>query len=94
MTLVSEKSANNFFAENWQKSPKIVIVTSTPSFGPCKTMPFDQSAFDLNRLLHCSEIWKEASFITARWVNRHFTTLPCGTGLPDGWFSNQRSQFE
>jgi pyridoxal/pyridoxine/pyridoxamine kinase len=29
ITLVFEKKAN-FFAENWQKSPKIVIVTSTP----------------------------------------------------------------
>jgi hypothetical protein len=27
--LVFEKNAN-FFAENWQKSPKIVIITSTP----------------------------------------------------------------
>jgi hypothetical protein len=29
ITLVFEKNAN-FFAENWQKSPKIVIITSTP----------------------------------------------------------------
>jgi hypothetical protein len=29
ITLVFEKSAN-FFAENWQKSQKIVIITSTP----------------------------------------------------------------
>jgi hypothetical protein len=31
ITLVSEKNAN-FFAENWQKSQKIVIITSTPDF--------------------------------------------------------------
>jgi hypothetical protein len=29
ITLVAEKNAN-FFAENWQKLPKIVIITSTP----------------------------------------------------------------
>jgi hypothetical protein len=29
ITLVFEKIAN-FFAENWQKSQKIVIITSTP----------------------------------------------------------------
>jgi hypothetical protein len=29
ITLVFEKNAN-FFAENWQKSLKIVIITSTP----------------------------------------------------------------
>jgi hypothetical protein len=29
ITLVFEKNAN-FFAENWQKSQKIVFVTSTP----------------------------------------------------------------
>jgi hypothetical protein len=29
ITLVFEKNAN-FFAENWQKSQKIVIITSTP----------------------------------------------------------------
>jgi hypothetical protein len=28
--LVFEKNANFFFAENWQKSQKIVIITSTP----------------------------------------------------------------
>jgi hypothetical protein len=31
MTLVFEKNAN-FFAENWQKSQKIVIITSTPDW--------------------------------------------------------------
>jgi hypothetical protein len=31
ITLVFEKNAN-FFAENWQKSQKIVIITSTPGF--------------------------------------------------------------
>jgi hypothetical protein len=29
ITLVFEKNAN-FFAENWQKSQKIMIITSTP----------------------------------------------------------------
>jgi Ni,Fe-hydrogenase III small subunit len=29
LTLVFEKNAN-FFAENWRKSPKIVIITATP----------------------------------------------------------------
>jgi hypothetical protein len=29
ITLVFEKNAN-FFAENWEKSPKIVSITSTP----------------------------------------------------------------
>jgi hypothetical protein len=31
ITLVFEKNAN-IFAENWQKSPKIVIITSTPDW--------------------------------------------------------------
>jgi hypothetical protein len=31
--LVFEKNAN-FFAENWQKSQKIVIITSTPGSNP------------------------------------------------------------
>jgi hypothetical protein len=31
ITLVFEKSAN-FFAENWQKSQKIVIITSAPGW--------------------------------------------------------------
>jgi hypothetical protein len=31
ITLVFEKNAN-CFAENWQKSPKIVILTSTPDW--------------------------------------------------------------
>jgi predicted sugar kinase len=31
ITLVFEKNAN-LFAENWQKSQKIVIITSTPDF--------------------------------------------------------------
>jgi hypothetical protein len=37
ITLVFEKNAN-FFAENWQKSLKIVIITSTPgrSFAPAQ----------------------------------------------------------
>jgi predicted secreted acid phosphatase len=33
ITLDFEKNAN-FFAENWQKSQKIVIITSTPGLGP------------------------------------------------------------
>jgi hypothetical protein len=33
ITLVFEKNAN-FFAENWEKSPKIVIITSTPGANP------------------------------------------------------------
>jgi hypothetical protein len=33
ITLVFEKNGN-YFAENWQKSPKIVIITSTPEFWP------------------------------------------------------------
>jgi hypothetical protein len=33
ITLVSEKNANHF-AENWQKSQKIVIITSAPWFLP------------------------------------------------------------
>jgi predicted RNA-binding protein len=33
ITLVFDKNAN-FFAENCQKSPKIVIITSTPGVNP------------------------------------------------------------
>jgi hypothetical protein len=36
ITLVFEKNAN-FFAENWQKSPKIVIITSTPGHPDAET---------------------------------------------------------
>jgi hypothetical protein len=35
ITLVSDKNAN-FFAENWQKSQKIVIITSTPGHPAAK----------------------------------------------------------
>jgi hypothetical protein len=52
-TLFFEKNAN-FFAENWQKSQKIVIITSTPS--------------QIFYILHT-------------------------TGLPDGIFSNPKSNF-
>jgi hypothetical protein len=38
ITLVFEKNAN-FFAENWQKSPKIVIITSTPERGKYTKWP-------------------------------------------------------
>jgi hypothetical protein len=34
ITLVFEKNAEIFFAENCQKSQKIAIITSTPSFCP------------------------------------------------------------
>jgi hypothetical protein len=37
ITLVFEKNAN-FVAENWQKSQKIVIITSTPDQG-CQIFP-------------------------------------------------------
>jgi hypothetical protein len=37
ITLVFEKNAN-FFAENWQKSQKIVILTSTPDLSPPSTL--------------------------------------------------------
>jgi hypothetical protein len=37
ITLFFEKNAN-FFAENWQKSQKIVIITSTPDFILMRTM--------------------------------------------------------
>jgi hypothetical protein len=36
ITLVFEKNAN-FFAENWQKSQKIVIITSTPERKKCSS---------------------------------------------------------
>jgi hypothetical protein len=35
ITLFFEKTAN-FFTENWQKSQKIVIITSTPGHPGCK----------------------------------------------------------
>jgi hypothetical protein len=39
ITLVFEKNAN-FFAENWEKSPKIVIITSTPGHTAANTDGF------------------------------------------------------
>jgi hypothetical protein len=40
ITLVFEKNAK-YFAENWQKSPKIVIITSTPDLvTPCSTYSY------------------------------------------------------
>jgi hypothetical protein len=41
ITLVFEKNAN-LFAENWQKSQKIVTITSTPSH-PAPGRPFEKS---------------------------------------------------
>jgi hypothetical protein len=35
IALVFEKNAN-FFTENWEKSQKIVIITSTPGHPACK----------------------------------------------------------
>jgi hypothetical protein len=35
ITLVFEKNAN-FFAENWEKSQKIVIITSVPGHTACE----------------------------------------------------------
>jgi hypothetical protein len=56
ITLVFKKNAN-FFAENWEKSQKTVIITSTPG---------------------CV----------------HFLKPPTYTpGLPDGIFSNPKSNF-
>jgi hypothetical protein len=37
MTLVFEKNAN-FFAENWRKSQKIEIITSTPNWANFRTL--------------------------------------------------------
>jgi hypothetical protein len=37
ITLVFEKNAN-FFAEDWQKSQKIVIITSTPDWANFRPM--------------------------------------------------------
>jgi hypothetical protein len=39
ITLVFEKNAN-FFAKNWQKSQKIVIITSDRESNPESTMSF------------------------------------------------------
>jgi hypothetical protein len=48
ITLVFEKNAN-FFAENWQKSQKIVIITSTPGTDGNKNSPFVQISTATNR---------------------------------------------
>jgi hypothetical protein len=37
ITLVFKKNAN-FFAENWEKSQKIVIITSTPGHPDCRSI--------------------------------------------------------
>jgi hypothetical protein len=55
--LVFEKNAN-FFAENWQKSQKIVIITTTPGhpdgnrrFAAAATFPRDDVTDALDRIL-------------------------------------------
>jgi hypothetical protein len=48
MTLVFEKNAN-FFAENWQKSQKIVIITSTPGHPGSNLVPLVMSHAQKNR---------------------------------------------
>jgi hypothetical protein len=51
ITLVFEKNAN-FFAENWQKSPKIVIITSTPDEFAKKSRPKCSQTCFLAKLTH------------------------------------------
>jgi hypothetical protein len=50
ITLVFEKNAN-FFAENWQKSQKFVIITSTPGAYPTK--------YDFSNFTHICKIFSQ-----------------------------------
>jgi hypothetical protein len=49
ITLVFKKNAN-FFAENWEKSQKIVIITSTPV---CKKYMCSCCGRHFNRFVNC-----------------------------------------
>jgi hypothetical protein len=82
--LVFKKNAN-FFAENWEKSQKIVIITSTPGADDgeqlsscCKLLiaGFGSDILPLSRSHRLSQF----ALINSR--------------LPDGLFSHQKSQFE
>jgi hypothetical protein len=49
-SLVFEKSAN-FVAENWRKSHKIVIITSTPEMGHFQVFHFFRKLFFLQQMM-------------------------------------------
>jgi hypothetical protein len=63
ITLVFEKNAN-FFAENWRKSQKIVIITSVPDKDSCiylfifssSSSPFFPLFFLVHRLVERDEL--------------------------------------
>jgi hypothetical protein len=96
ITLVFEKNAI-FFAEDWQKSQKIVIITSTPGdtklYSPFaverKKNSSQRECIDKNdqHFNTCIRA-KEFFFVT---IAKHFFRF--FAGLPDGVFSDQNSQF-
>jgi hypothetical protein len=102
ITLVFEKNAN-FFAENCQKLPKIVIITSTPDtlagfepdrFQKCKAPNVYSSPHKAKLVV--SKSGSEAS--VSKYGNRYMRWGQCytmffDTGLPDGKVSYQKYQF-
>jgi hypothetical protein len=83
ITLFFEKNAN-CFAENCQKSQKIVIITSTPGPNPTKHY--------FSNFTHICKIAVCGTKVLLCNVTDHL--LNTGkSGLPDGFFSNQKSQF-
>jgi hypothetical protein len=58
ITLVFEKNVN-FFAENWQKSQKIVIITSTP--GPSEKGLFARKMIRYQKIFRCAKLTRSTT---------------------------------
>jgi hypothetical protein len=60
ITLVFKKNGN-FFAKNWEKSPKIVIITSTPDWTYFRPMTYCLLLIVV--YIHTGKIWKELTLL-------------------------------
>jgi hypothetical protein len=79
ITLVFEKNAI-FFVENWQNSPKIVIITSTPEANPHNNRLVEStySSKPLNLLLPVDrQFWCPPKTFVLFYVGTKFMPSPC-----------------
>jgi hypothetical protein len=85
-----------FFAENWQKSQKIVIITSTPRRKVFGTRTFQciltWKGYGFNNGdSHCA--CQKSGSLFDSWFLARWEKVYSRSGLPDGTFSDQKSQF-
>jgi hypothetical protein len=82
------KTDANFFAENWQKLQKIVIITSTPWWSEAKS---EKKNFDGSQTLKCgdrnamkwNQVWKRRQLVGGH-LDR---TTTRNDGTTRGWFN-------